>query len=463
MRRENLLVSLLGLQAGIESTHAATTDSTTLIEPTIGAAVSDSYVQSTGPTSTTQYASSEAQHTSSASPYDTAGEASSSSSPPCTTSMSSVMQTYAGVVPSTNPTTFLSTATRDDPSEPPQRGESTSAPTFLATYATAVVVHTSFGDYEQNEASASLFPGLVALNTDTYPSQASGATAAAQMSDNDRIPTAVISPTSAETTGPEPETTEPPNALGVLFSALPSDVASSIASELDIDTTRFLPAERTSRTRASTSRPTDTTSTTRTSSASSIFTTSTRSSSTASATDSSATTLAPTANTGNQLRQGSIAGIATGVTAGVVLILLTALLLARRRQQGKPFFGAMQRSTSKRSNRAYPEVAWLYDPATTPPRTSENHSRAESGISLLPSTYEGAAGVAGGAAGGRFYGNPEARPAGPESPLLPPQLLYARDESPGSSPTGNGRGRSARSSLQSVARMGPIHEEPHVH
>lgn len=84
-------------------------------------------------------------------------------------------------------------------------------------------------------------------------------------------------------------------------------------------------------------------------------------------------------------------------------------------------------------------------------------------MTLLPTTYEGAAGVAG---GGMLRGSPDLRPPDQDSPLLPPQIPLARSDSPGgsggSSPR-SGRGRSARSSLQSVIRMGAIHEEPRIH
>ncbi|KAM3425072.1 hypothetical protein BST61_g7039 [Cercospora zeina] len=291
------------------------------------------------------------------------------------------------------------------------------------------------------------------------------------MSDNDQtLPTAVeddrpndetgiASPTDP---GAPSETTDPPNALAVLYSALPSEVAASVASELNIDTTNFLPATTSSRRRISTSSTVTSSITTASSTASSTLSTITRpSSSRTSASTTATSTPAPVSDDddSSQLREGSIAGIATGAAAGIVLILLTALLLFRRRRQGKPMFGRLSRSSSNRSIRTYPEVAWLYDPAPTPPRSSSHYRQGESGVSLLPTAYERAA-----AAGGRGGGGVRTAqgPYAPESPLLPPQISYARDESPGSSGGSSpksGRGRS-RSSLGSAPRMGPIWEEP---
>ncbi|PPJ61139.1 hypothetical protein CBER1_04198 [Cercospora berteroae] len=280
------------------------------------------------------------------------------------------------------------------------------------------------------------------------------------MSNNDQIlPTAiendrpnnspgVASPTD---TGASSETTEPPNALAVLYSALPSDVAASVASELTIDTANFLPATTSSRATRSSSP------TAARSSASSTLSTITRS--TSGPATATATSAPPSDDDKNssQLRQGAVAGIATGAAAGVVLIILAALLLFRRKRQGKPMFGRLSRSNSSRSVRAYPEVAWLYDPAPTPPRHSRHYRRGESGVSLLPTAYGGAA-AAEGTGGIRAAGGASE----PESPLLPPQVSYARDDSPGSS--GGSSPRSARgpsrSSLGSASRMGPIWEEP---
>ncbi|CAK1357137.1 unnamed protein product [Cercospora beticola] len=337
------------------------------------------------------------------------------------------------------------------------------APTLLAaaTAGTSVVHRLLLPSaYRQDET-----PSLDSLTSNTlaHPCQASAETEVISMSNNDQIlPTAVEndrpnnSPGAASPTdsGASSETTEPPNALAVLYSALPSDVAASVASELNIDTTNFLPATTSSRA-TSTSRPTSIT--TATSSALSTFSTITRS--TSGPATATATPAPPSDddNNSSQLRQGSVAGIATGAAAGVVLIILAALLLFRRKRQGKPMFGRLSRSDSNRSVRAYPEVAWLYDPAPTPPRTSRHYRRGESGVSLLPTAYGGAA-AAEGAGGIRTV----AGAFEPESPLLPPQVSYARDESPGSS--GGSSPRSARgpsrSSLGSASRMGPIWEEP---
>ncbi|KAK0316782.1 hypothetical protein LTR01_000533 [Friedmanniomyces endolithicus] len=105
---------------------------------------------------------------------------------------------------------------------------------------------------------------------------------------------------------------------------------------------------------------------------------------------STTSTLSPTpppssSSSTGQLKNASVAGIATGLAAAFVLFTLAAIYLYRRHQQGKPFpflssssssGGRLSRlarsrgtNTNRDSQRAFPESAWLYDPARTPPRT----------------------------------------------------------------------------------------------
>lgn len=284
------------------------------------------------------------------------------------------------------------------------------------------------------------------------------------------------------------------NALDVLLSALPSSVAESLESQFsatatDVSTTR--PSSRPTTRPTTRTRPVSTTSSSTSSiptsssstitSSSTTFTTSTRStsntiSSTSSSPSSTSTNAPPTDSNSSRLENNAVAGIATGVTAGAVLIILAVVFFLRRRQQGKPFFGPRASQRSKTSGRAYPEIAWLYDPAPTPPNepSSSHHQREESASSLLPQVREPEmAAMAAAPLGSNPYRSPELRPAGPESPLLPPNMPAARDESPGGSPSGSPRSssqsprRSARSSVNSSAGDGrrPLHaifEEGHA-
>ncbi|KAM0718396.1 hypothetical protein Q7P37_005466 [Cladosporium fusiforme] len=228
---------------------------------------------------------------------------------------------------------------------------------------------------------------------------------------------------------PQPSET-PENALDVLLSALPSDVASSFEAGFSIVTHQLLatsesettrptsrpsPSGQTDRSDVSTSRPhtrtegrptsrptshhtqrpisnsssihhpprptshhTSRPSTNSTSQPTSSRTTlSTRPSPTSQPT-SSTTTTDPTAtaeltnNAANstppsispekQQSNGTIAGIATGTIAGVVLITLAIFFFLRRRQRKNA-------AAASSKQQAYPEVAWLYDPVRSPPRS----------------------------------------------------------------------------------------------
>ncbi|KAK4504122.1 hypothetical protein PRZ48_005037 [Zasmidium cellare] len=158
-----------------------------------------------------------------------------------------------------------------------------------------------------------------------------------------------------------------------------------------------------------------------------------------------------------------------------LLIILAVVFFLRRRQQGKPLFGPRASQRSKTSGRAYPEVAWLYDPAPTPPNEpsspSRGHQRDESASSLLPQVRQPqmAAMAARPLGSNPYLRSPELGPAGQESPLLPPNMPAARDESPSHSPTRSGSQsprRSARSSVNSSAGdRRPLHaifEETHA-
>lgn len=364
-----------------------------------------------------------------------------------------------------------------------------------ATAGTSVVQTHSGGQEDDGEATNSSPLDLVVNESFNSPGAMSTASSPGlSFASTDQIFTA------ATMSAPAPEITEPPNALGVLFSALPINVASSIASEFDIDTTLFLPIADSSTKSQSQSRittfPSSTTAFSMTSTKatsshdsttfsmtsskatsshdSSISSTATQSTSITSstATQSSLTTsstatqstlttssfpsatsteTSPARGSSTKLSPGAIAGIAIGVAAGAICIILAAcLLLRRRRRQGKPLFSAISRSSSAKSQRVYPEIAWLYDPPEpTPRRPSRHYQRGDSEMALLPTAYEGAA--------GQDNNNNN-------SPLLPPPQipLLAQSDSSGSS-SRSGRGRSARSSIQSVSRMGAIYEEVPSH
>lgn len=365
-----------------------------------------------------------------------------------------------------------------------------------ATAGTSVVQTHSGGQEDDGEATNSSPLDLVVNESFISPGAMSTASSPGlSFASTDQIITA------ATMSAPAPEITEPPNALGVLFSALPSNVASSIASEFDIDTTLFLPIADSSTKSQSQSRITTfpssttafsmtstkatsshdsttfsmtsskatsshdssisstatqstlTTSSTATQSTSTTSSTATQSTLTTSSFPSATSTeTSPARSSSTKLSPGAIAGIAIGVAAGAICIILAAcLLLRRRRRQGKPLFSAISRSSSAKSQRVYPEIAWLYDPPEpTPRRPSRHYQRGDSEMALLPTAYEGAA--------GQDNNNNN------NSPLLPPPQipLLAQSDSSGSS-SRSGRGRSARSSIQSVSRMGAIYEEVPSH
>lgn len=71
----------------------------------------------------------------------------------------------------------------------------------------------------------------------------------------------------------------------------------------------------------------------------------------------------PSITAARQQSNGTIAGIATGTVAGIVLITVAIFFLLRRRQRKRALAAAAG------PQQAYPEVAWLYDPVRSPPRS----------------------------------------------------------------------------------------------
>ena len=143
----------------------------------------------------------------------------------------------------------------------------------------------------------------------------------------------------------------------------------------------------------------------------------------------------------NPLPNASVAGIASGLCAGAVMVALGAFYLHRRRKQGKPILGRWGSQRSAASG-PYPQVAWLYDPKMSPPG-SPGHSRSGSGAeaNLLPREGEQSREMEAGMA------SPNLRPARPSSPLLAPlHMPPSRDQSP------DGRRSSSRSRSASRAR-----------
>ncbi|KAK0803376.1 hypothetical protein LTR75_007958 [Friedmanniomyces endolithicus] len=175
-----------------------------------------------------------------------------------------------------------------------------------------------------------------------------------------------------------------------------------------------------------------------------------------------------------QLKNASVAGIATGLAAAFVLFTLAAIYLYRRHQQGKPLpffssssssggrFSRLARSRGSKNNRdsqrAFPESAWLYDPARTPPRTGSpppqlpplEHEMQEdrhfssstlglgvgegsaSQMLLIPEPREGAVELGGSA--------PNSPPQGFSSPLLALPTATTRGGSGGRRGSGSGIG-----------------------
>lgn len=279
------------------------------------------------------------------------------------------------------------------------------------------------------------------------------------------------------------------NALSVLLSALPSNVASSIESDINSltqqalgtsTTSNIIPGQTTSATRSTghTTLSTITRSvsytlstTTQPSTLSTLVTaTSTSSASSSSIATPSVSAAAATSSGNGQLKNASVAGIATGAAAGFAVIFLLALFLLRRRSAGKSPFGprGSQRSSKRGSRRIFPEVAWLYDPAMTPknqpaseqgsPHHSPNQSTAmlvseqqregagmsgrnPSAYSLIPEPRDGAIEMA------SAPPSPAMHPARSSSPLLAPGTALSTNDDPSrrsnsASPSGRSGSRS---------------------
>ena len=301
------------------------------------------------------------------------------------------------------------------------------------------------------------------------------------------------------------------NALSILLSAAPSDFAQSVESAFESVTSQLFqptsqpttapsptnppsqrPGEPTRRPSPSTTPqpPSTTLSLAITSSpptSSTLMTIANKPTSFSSTSTPSATAIP---SSGGQLKNASVAGIATGLAAGAVLFMLAGIYLYRRRQQGKPipFFGARggsrgsQRSSKRGSKRIFPEVAWLYDPSRTPregsPPPQEDrergqememgHSRYGSAASLVPEPRDGAI---------ELPSAPNSPPQRPSSPLLSPPMGGGRDRSPENRRSSDSASRSGgrrsgsgspsgRKSRQSFSRpdlqrpMSAIWEEP---
>lgn len=119
-----------------------------------------------------------------------------------------------------------------------------------------------------------------------------------------------------------------------------------------------------------------------------------------------------------QAANGTVAGIATGSIAAVVLLTLALFFFLRRRQRKR----ALQ-EVEEKASQPYPAVAWLYDPARTPPR------------SRSPAPQDGDVGAGGTADGTRAVTRRSSLLA-PEvvlpegEPLLAPERAATRDSSP---------------------------------
>ncbi|KAK6436468.1 hypothetical protein LTR95_007339 [Oleoguttula sp. CCFEE 5521] len=191
------------------------------------------------------------------------------------------------------------------------------------------------------------------------------------------------------------------NALSVLLSALPTNVASSIEDGVS-DVTSLLqavgstsvadititPIETTAATQTPMTSPGTTPSTqaateatptqrpqqTTTPSPSTLQTSASRtsqSSVSSTTTSSSESSASAAAIAQKQSSTGTIAGIAAGGFAALMLLFLLGLFLHRRRKQGRAPFASRNklsrsRSGSRRTNKNFPESAWLYDPVITP-------------------------------------------------------------------------------------------------
>lgn len=167
-------------------------------------------------------------------------------------------------------------------------------------------------------------------------------------------------------------------------------------------------------------------------------------SSTISSTLSSITTTGNPQNTGaanatqehivgsHPLPNASVAGIASGLSAGAILAGIAGLYIWRRKSQGKPIFRSAPIEGAG-DGRVYPEVAWLYDPVTNraeSPDPSQTRSRGDSNANLIPAVPDPRPGSVEMEA---VEFSPNLRPGRASSPLLAPEIRISRDESPSGS------------------------------
>lgn len=238
------------------------------------------------------------------------------------------------------------------------------------------------------------------------------------------------------------------NLLGEIYSLVPSSLTDDIQSIVDSVTSDLFNSQSASTT---SSTPTSTSATT------TPTTHRTRPSPTTPTTMATAVTRPSPEPTeereilgAHPIPNASVAGIATGLIAGAVLIGIGVVYLFRRRQQGKPvpFFG---RQGSQRSEGGpYPKVAWLYDPVITPagsPGQSRRGSEAEE--NLLPDPRPGSVEMAGG------QPHENLRPTSAQNPFLAPP--HSRSPSPG--PSGSSSNRSSRDDMEMRPLRQGIDEE----
>ncbi|SMR43924.1 unnamed protein product [Zymoseptoria tritici ST99CH_3D1] len=229
-------------------------------------------------------------------------------------------------------------------------------------------------------------------------------------------------------------------AVSVLISALPSDVVASIQSEFGALRT---PAPTPAPTSVAQSTPSSPSSTIPTSSqstpTSSDFSSSstTASSSTFSpSTISSTSSATPTSSAGASTHNGqkshnkaAVAGIASGIIAGAVLLILLAAFLFKCRKEGYQWFCCCcgKKKQHPRPSRPYPQSAWLYDARPSPPDSLRRGAAESSDDALLPTRRHDEMRERD-RVPDRFAS--PTRPARPSSPLLSPPKNPGRTASP---------------------------------
>ena len=272
-----------------------------------------------------------------------------------------------------------------------------------------------------------------------------------------------------------PPAPTPLTALSVLLSALPSEVASNIEEGYSSITHQLLATSvnRVQRPTGSPSanlpitkqtapaQPANTSiSSSQTFSPTTLQTTTISIPTTASTTSSAPSTAAtaaaahsstPSPSAAQQQSPGTIAGIATGACAGVVLVVLALFWFQRRRQQQGKIPRRGGGGSKRESQRIYPEVAWLYDVRMTPP--SSPHARRDAaGEALLQgraSNEREGPQAASDAAEMREFAQQRAQGARSAEPLLAPIPAATRDNSPAGSDRSRSRSPAPGSALAS--------------